>query len=150
METITNDKQFRALLDSLGIEQQRLLAYNIVKNVIHLCTDKRIDKALSSVEDKQSTAEDRDNIYKQIKIISTGSYTDCGSEVDWKQQAEHFVISAMVASLTPEHLIEQGKNLVWKTAMQARMANNCEMIEKESAEIVNEAAKQYKLAEAFL
>jgi len=89
------------------------------------------------------------NTYKQVKTIATKTYTDCGSETDWNEQAEHFVASAAMACLTPENLISKGKSLVWKTAMQARMAKNCAMIEKDSGDVDNEALKQYKLAEQF-
>ncbi|MFK5986223.1 MAG: hypothetical protein QM479_12485 [Pseudomonadota bacterium] len=150
MTNITNDKQLRAQLDSLDLQQQRLLAVLLVKSVIYLSSDGSIEKAINIAKDPNSTATDMLNAYKQVKTISTKSYTDCGSETDWKEQAEHFVASSAMACLTPENLITQGKSLVWKTAMQARMAKNCEMIEKDSGEVDNEALKQYKLTEQFL
>jgi hypothetical protein len=150
MTTITNDKELRTQLDSLEIDQQRLLAYKLVRSVIHLCSDIRIEKAISAVESSDASDDDRLNAYKQVKLISTDSYTDCGSEVDWKDQAEHFVMAAATASLTPENMIGTGKSLIWQTAMQAGMANNCEMIEKDGVDIENEAVQQYKLTEEFI
>jgi hypothetical protein len=150
MTLITNDKQLRAQLDSLDLEQQRLLAVLLVKSVIHLSSATQLTKAISVAEDPSSSVDDRLNAYKQVKTISTKSYTDCGSETDWKEQAEHFVAASAMACLTPENLLTQGKSLVWKTAMQARMAKNCEMIEKDSGDVDNEALKQYKITEQFL
>ena len=149
MTAITNDKQLHAKLETLDLEQQRLLAVQFVRNIIYLSSDSRIEKAIAVVEEPNLTMDDIFNAYKQVKTIATKSYTDCGSETDWKEQAEHFVASAAMACLTPESLIAKSKSLVWKTAMQARMAKNCEMIEKESAEVDNEAQKQYHLAEQF-
>jgi len=149
MTSITNDKQLRNKLDSLDLQQQRLLAALLVKSIIHLSSDSSIVKAISVVEDSNSSELEMENAYKQVKTITTKSYTDCGSETDWKEQAEHFVAAAAMACLTPENLIAKGKSLVWKTAMQARMAKNCEMIEKDSGDVDNEAIKQYKLAEQF-
>jgi len=149
MTTITNDKQLRSKLDSLDIQQQRSLAILLVESVIHLSSDTGIKKAMSIEEDPESSSDEKLSAYKQVKTIATKSYTDCGSETDWNEQAEHFVASAAMACLTPENLISKGKSLVWKTAMQARMAKNCAMIEKDSGDVDNEALKQYKLAEQF-
>jgi len=149
MTAITNDKLLRSKVDSLSLQQQRLLAVSLVESVIHLSSDARIKNAMAIAEDPNSKSNARLDAYKQVKTIVTKSYTDCGSETDWKEQAEHFVASAALASLTPENLISKGKSLVWKTAMQARMAKNCEMIEKDSGDVDNEALKQYKLAEQF-
>ncbi len=150
MTAITNDKQLRMQLDSLDISQQRLLAVLFIKNVIHLTNDAQIKKAIEVAENPDSSENDLLTAYKQIKSIATKSYTDCGSETDWKQQAEHFVAVALMACLTPENQLAQGKSLVWKTAMQTRMAKNCEMIEKDSGEIDNESIKQYQMVEQFL
>jgi len=149
MTAITNDKQLHAMFETLDLEQQRLLAVQFVKNIIYLSSDPRIEKALGIVENADMNRDDLLSAYKQVKTIATKSYTDCGSETDWNEQAEHFVASAAMACLTPENLITEGKSLVWKTAMQARMAKNCEMIEKDTGEVDNEALKQYKLAEEF-
>jgi len=55
-----------------------------------------------------------------------------------------------MACLTPRTQLTKGKSLVWKTAMQTRMAKNCEMIEKDSGDIDNESIKQYQLTTQFL
>ncbi len=147
---ITNDKQLRQKLDSLNMSQQRSAAVLFIKNIIYLNTDVQIQKALEIAENTDSSEEDRLTAYKQVKSIATKSYTDCGHETNWKQQAEHFVASAVMACLTPDNQLTPSRNLVWKTAMQTRMAKNCEMIEKDSAEVDNESVKQYQLLEQFL
>jgi len=149
MTAISNDKQLRSKLDSLDIEQQRILGAQFVRSIIHLSSDNRIGKALDIAENARSLEEEQFNAYKMLKTIATKSYTDCGSETDWIEQAEHFVASAAMACLTPDRLITKGKSVAWKTAIQARMAKNCEMIEKDSGEIDNEALKQYRMAEEF-
>lgn len=150
MTSITNDKQMRQKLDSLDTQQQRLAAVLFIKNIIHLNTDRQIQKAIDVAENPASSRDELLSAYKQVKSIATKSYTDCGHETDWKQQAEHFFAAAVMACLTPDNQLTHGKNLVWKTAMQIRMAKNCEMIEKDSAEVDNESVKQYQLLEQFL
>jgi len=149
MTAITNDKQLREKLDSLDLEQQRLLAAQFVRNVINLSADKTVEKVLVVAEDASSSEDEQFNAYKLVKTIATKSYTDCGSETDWQEQAEHFVASAAMACLTPESLLAKGKSLAWKTAMQARMAKNCQMIEQDSGDIDNEAQRQYQMAQDF-
>jgi len=148
--SITNDKQLRQQLDALDISQQRSIALLFVKNIMHLNTNEQIQKLLDTADHPDSNDQDLATTYKQIKSIATQTYTDCGSETDWQQQAEHFIATSLMACLTPEKLLSKGKSLVWKTAMQTRMAKNCEMIEQDSGDIDNEATKQYQLAEQFL
>lgn len=150
VSSITNDKQLRQQLDALDISQQRLVALLLIKSVLSLSTDSQIQKVLEIADNSASSEEELLAAFQQIKSIATKTYTDCGSETDWKQQAEHFVAAAVMACLTPENQLTKGKSLVWKTAMQARMAKNCEMIEKDSAEVDNESAKQYQLVMQFL
>ncbi|MFK5985314.1 MAG: hypothetical protein QM479_07790 [Pseudomonadota bacterium] len=150
MISISNDKQLRSYFDSLDLLQQRSLALIFINNISYLNSDERIEKIISEIPFfANNNEEERLNIYQKIKTIMIKSYTNCGSETDWKQQAEHFVAAAVVACLTPEQFISKGKSIVWKTAIQARMAKNCEMIEKDSAEVDSEAIKQYHLAEEF-
>jgi hypothetical protein len=150
MTSINNDKQLRAQLDKLDLVQQRKLALQFVKSVINLSHDERIYKAVQLVDKDNYSAEDLTHAYKQLKSITISTYTDCGSEPDWNEQAEHFVAAAAMACLAPESQLPQGKSLIWKTAIQARMARNCQMIECDSGDIDNEAANQYKLTEEFL
>ena len=149
VNVITNDKLLRKQLDLLDMSQQRLLAVLFIKSVIHLNSDAGIGKVILIAENPDSSEDELLNAYKQIKSIATRSYTSCGHETDWKQQAEHFVASAVMACLTPDEQLVQAKSLVWKTAMQTRMAKNCEMIENDSAEVDNEALKQYQIVEKF-
>jgi predicted transcriptional regulator len=51
--------------------------------------------------------------------------------------------------LTPDNLIAGNTNLAWKAAMQARMANNCLMMENDEAAQDNEAQRQYEITEKF-
>jgi len=149
MSTITNDKQLRQQFDLLDIHQQRLVAAQFIMSVVYLNTDRQIQKAVDLVESTDCNEKELERAFKQIKSLATRTYTDCGSDTDWKQQAAHFVATAMAACLTPENQLIRGKSLAWKTAMQARMAKNCEMIEKDSADVDNESIKQYLIVEQF-
>lgn len=146
--TIQNDKEFRTALDKLSVEQQRSLGALFVQSVKHLCDDQMIDRAIKAAPEQDSLA--MNEAFKQVKALATRTYTACGGDACWPEQAAHFVATAAKACLMPAEQIGSNANLAWRTAIQARLANNCEMIEKDSGEINSEAQKQYALTEEYL
>ncbi|MEJ2694476.1 MAG: hypothetical protein P8166_15960 [Candidatus Thiodiazotropha sp.] len=147
---ITNDQQMREALNNLTPQQQRELGGLYVSNVSHLSTDSRIRRALEVASKADSSATELEEVYKSVKAFATQSYTACGSDADWGAQAEHFVAAAAAACLAPQEHSATISNNAWKSAMQARMAKNCEMILNDTGEIANEAEQQYQIAEKFL
>ena len=147
---IQNDKEFRSALDSLSIGQQRALGALFVQRVQHLCDNPLINKAIDVAKSAALESVEIDEVFKEVRALSTQTYTACGGDACWPEQAAHFVATAAKACLTPEEQIGLKTNLAWKTAIQARLANNCEMIEQDSGEVNSEAQKQYVLTEEFL
>ncbi len=147
---ITNDQQLRGALSGLTPNQQRALGGLFVANVKHLSEDPRIERALQAAAKADIPALELEEAYKSVKAFATQSYTACGRDADWGAQAEHFVAAAATACLAPEEQAGSRSNNAWKSAMQARMAKNCEMILNDTGELDNEAEKQYRIAESFL
>jgi hypothetical protein len=147
---ITNDQQLRRALNGLNPQQQRVLGGLYVSNVSHLSGDPRIGRALEAAAKTGISTQELEETYKSVKAFATQSYTACGHDADWAAQAEHFVAAAAAACLIPEDQAGAKSNNAWKTAMQARMAKNCEMILNDAGELDNEAEKQYQIAEKFL
>ncbi|MET0068200.1 MAG: hypothetical protein ABW076_17790 [Candidatus Thiodiazotropha sp.] len=145
---ITNDQSFRDAINQLDPQQQRALAGQFVASVAHLSSDPRIVRAIKAASDTSLSAQETEDAYKAVKAFATQTYTACGQDADWGAQAEHFVAAAAAASLSSDD--PQDAKAVWKTAMQARMAKNCEMIQKDEGGVANEAENQYKLTEAAL
>ena len=150
MAKITNDQELRAALDTLNLEQQRALGARFANSVASLTENHRLQKSLEAAMEPDASDEDREESYRSAKSIAVKTYTACGRDADWKAQAEHFVAAACAAALTPDSLIIEKQNLAWKAAIQARMAQNCMMIESSEGEIVNEAANQYEMTEEYL
>ena len=146
---IANDQDLRAALDALPIAEQRVLGARFVENVAHLCQEPVIQRALDVVKNSQLSPTELAQVYKSVKSLAVQTYTNCGDETDWSEQAAHFVAIATRVCLTPEHQIGVKHNLAWKCAIQSRLAKNCEMIESRSGEVDNEAQKQYALAEKY-
>jgi len=56
----------------------------------------------------------------------------------------------VAAALTPDNLLPEKTNRAWKAAMQARMANNCELVESDDDTHGDEVQRQYAIADEFL
>jgi hypothetical protein len=147
---ITNDQQLREALSNLSGTQQRELGGRFVSSVSHLSADSRIARALEAAANTDIPAQELDEVYKSLKAFATQTYTACGQDADWAAQAEHFVAAAAAASLATEEQSGTQGNRAWKSAMQARMAKNCEMILNDEGGVDNEAEKQYEITEKYL
>lgn len=147
---ISNDQEFKNALNSLSLEQQRLLGARFVNSVIGLIDNPRLSSALGIAMDPESDQQACNDAYKVAKSIATKTYTACGRDADWVLQAEHFVAAACAAALTPKAVMTERFSPAWKAAIQARMARNCIMIGDESADVENEAERQYRLTLDFM
>ena len=149
MQDISNDKELRAALDRLSIEQQRVIGARFANSVSGINIDSSLTRALDIAMKSDSTPGDREDAYKAAKSIATRSYTACGQDVDWQAQAKHFVAAACSVVLAPEGLSSEISNIAWKAAIHARMAENCLMMETESGNSEGQARRQYEIARNF-
>jgi hypothetical protein len=149
MSNISNDQQLRAALNALALDQQRAIGGLFTNSVATLGRDPELARAIAATADRDISETEREEAFRLAKSIATKTYTACGRDADWLTQAEHFVAAACSAVLTPESQVDPKINLAWKAAIQARMAKNCLMMESDTAEIDNEAQKQYKIAQEF-
>jgi hypothetical protein len=149
MPTISTDHALKVTLEGLSREQQRVLGGQFVNSVSELCEDTRVQRAIEIAMDPDASSLDTEDAYRSAKAVAVKTYTDCGKDTDWLAQAAHFVAAAAAACLVPENL-QGNDNPAWKAAMQARMARNCELIERGDGGDHNEAEAQYEVANRFL
>jgi hypothetical protein len=150
MATISNDQDLRTLLNDLTDDQQRIIGARFAESVIHLSKDERVNRAISTGMRSDASPDELEDAYRAAKAHATKTYTACGTDTDWLAQADHFVAAATAAALTPDHLLAEKTNRAWKAAMQARMANNCELVETEDDSHSDEVQRQYGIADEFL
>ncbi len=151
MATITNDSEFKAVLSTLTIPQQRQVAALFIDSAMSLLDDTRLQNALNIVKKTNVSAEELVDSYKIAKTASTNTFTHCGKNADWLSQAKHFVATAVTTALSAEEQTVKENNIAWHTAMQIRMARTCEMIASgETTENDNEANVQYTILQGFL
>jgi hypothetical protein len=150
MPTISNDQDLRSLLNKLPAEQQRVIGARFAQSVVHLSRDERVNRAIDSALRTDAAPGELEDAYRAAKAYATKTYTDCGKDTDWLAQADHFVAAAAAAALTPDNLLAEKTNRAWKAAMQARMANNCELVESDDDTHGDEVQRQYAIADEFL
>jgi hypothetical protein len=150
MTEIENDYDLREALDCLSADRQRQLGGFFAESVLHLCRDPRVQKAVAIAVSPASTPLELEDAYTAAKSYARRTYTACGTDAHWLEQADHFVAAAVAAALLPEDQRPEVYNPAWKAAIQARMAKNCEMMEREEGEVDNEARRQYRITAAFM
>jgi hypothetical protein len=144
---ISNDIDFKASLSGLDAYQQRRVAVYFVENVLSLCNDARISAAIGTAKRVGVSDAELEPAYHAANTARVESFTQCGKETDWKDQAGHFVAKAALACVKPA---EPGINLAWEAAMSARMARTCEVIALGQGTENMEAEAQYRILYEYL
>jgi hypothetical protein len=144
---IDNDGEFKAALSYLSGAARRLAAARFAENVLSLGPDPRVKGAIDAAMRADITAAELAAAYQSARTASVESFTRCGSECNWNDQASHFVAEAGVACVQPD---KPGANPAWDAAMQARMARTCETIATGNGTDNAEAAAQYRILAEFL
>jgi hypothetical protein len=144
---ISNDSEFKAALSFLSGAARRLAAAQFAENVLALGPDPRIKGAIDAAKRADITAAELASAYQTARAASVESFTRCGRECNWNDQAGHFVAEAGVACVQPD---KPGANPAWDAAMQARMARTCETIATGRGTDNTEAAAQYRILAEFL
>jgi 3'-phosphoadenosine 5'-phosphosulfate (PAPS) 3'-phosphatase len=144
---IDNDANFKEALRGLSSAEQRQLAARFAENVLPLCEDARVQRAVKAAKRSDITEDELAEAFQSAKAASVDSYTRCGHECNWNTQAGHFVAEAALTCLKPA---EAGGNAAWEAAMQARMARICETVAAGNGTDNAEPAAQYRIATEFL
>jgi hypothetical protein len=143
---IQTDSQFRSALDKLPPPKQRELAARFTESVAALCHDPRLNGVLTAARRSDISDIELNAIYQSAKSACVESYTQCGKDTDWMNQAGHFVCEAAKCCVKPA---ESGHNLAWDAAMYARMARTFETIAKGEGTQNRETELQYRLVDEY-
>jgi hypothetical protein len=145
---ITNDKDFKAALAKLSPIEQRQVAARFVQRVFALSGDVRVKAALDMALRPDISDAELAVISHAANTARVESYTQCGKETDWNDQAGHFVAKAAATCVRPAI---EGQNLAWDTAMQVRVARTCDAAAADNAaDHHREAEEQYAILDAYL
>jgi hypothetical protein len=130
MNDISNDGDFKRVLEHLGPLQQRQVAAMFVKHVLPLCADKRLERVIRIVADADATDEELAGALKTAHAVTFDCHTRCGAEGHWTDQAGYFVARAAVAASTQLENSRTG-GPAWQAAMSARMAHTSMLIDED-------------------
>jgi len=133
MSDISNDADFRRVLQGLGSLQQRQVAARFVEHVLPLSGDDRLDRVIKTVADKDASEDELASALKSAKAATFDSHARCGAEGHWSEQAGYFVARAAVAASTPPAQSRVG-GPAWQAAMSARMAHTSMLIDDDSSQ----------------
>jgi phosphohistidine phosphatase SixA len=133
MNDINNEADFKRILESLGVLQQRQVAALFVKHVVNLSDDKRLDRVIKTAADAEATEEELAAALKTAHAVTFDSHARCGAEGHWSDQSGYFVARAAVAAMTSIGHSRVG-GPAWQAAMSARMAYTSMLIDDESGE----------------
>ncbi len=146
MSIISNDPEFRAELNKLAIPQQRAVAALFVENVLDLYNDERVRRAIKQAENPEAAEDELQMVYKAAKAARVESYTRCGADGDWRDQAGHFVAKAAATCVMPN----AKDSLAWEVAMHCRMARTCANIAHGESSDKGENQAQYRVLVEFV
>ncbi len=145
--SIGNDREFKDRLSSLSVAQQRVVAARFAENVQNLSSDPRVIAAVNSAKRPDISDAELGVVFQAAKSASVESYTQCGKEADWGNQAGHFIAEAAMICVRPA---ERAGSLAWDVAMAARMARTCATIATGQGTENREAQQQYRILDEFL
>lgn len=149
MIEVTNDTQFREVLNGLSLSEQRNLGARFINLVMALSDDDRIDFAVRTATNKDASADELAAAFKAAKASALDCHTRCGADADWSEQAGYFVARAASAIVAPEKA-NRKENPAWTAAMNCRMASTCSMIDSSADEESQESEKQYGILKHYM
>lgn len=130
MDKITNIESFKKALSSLSLAQQRQVGGRFVANVLDL-TDGRCTKQAQSIAEKSDiTPEELEMAYHAVHAVYVATHPRSHfSELDYDQQAAHFVAEACMTCVAPTFAEQRIYHMAENAASYCRMARICSSIE---------------------
>jgi hypothetical protein len=144
--TISNDQEFKSALAGLSGRERRQAVALLVQQALDLCSDLRVKGGLDVAGRIDASEAELAVAAAAVNSARVESYTQCGHNADWTNQAGHFVARAAQECVRPEVSLTEA----WEAAMQARMARICQHIAAGEGTGNREAEAQYRALETYL
>lgn len=132
MSAISTMKEFKDALETLSLDQQRIIAARFVADVLDLTDDESLKHAQQIAARRDASPEELMAAYHAARHVAVKSSIHSEWElVDWHKQAQHFVAMACAESLAPAHQGVKWRHLAWNVAHHCRMARTCASVDHE-------------------
>ncbi len=126
MLKINSNANFRKALESLSLQQQRLVGARFIANVLDLTDDKHIIQAQSVAANSDATAEELHEAYQSAHASYMRTHPNSlMAELEWEKQTEHFITKACMACLAPTYPEASTHDLAQRVSMYCQMARTC-------------------------
>jgi hypothetical protein len=143
MSKISTMKEFKEGLQSLSLDQQRVVAARFVAEVLDLTDDERVKQAQKVAADPNAAPESLMSAYHSVWHAALESSVHSDMElIDWRKQTAHFVARACAESLAPAHHGLAWRHLAYNVASHCRMARLCSSVEHEEEQPSLAAAEE--------
>ncbi len=132
MTKISTTKEFKQALESLSLDQQRIVAARFVAEVLDLTDDVRIKQAQEVAADPKATPEALMTAYHSAwhAAMEYSLHSDL-ELINWHKQTSYFVAKACAESLAPAHQGIAWRHLAFNVASHCRMARLCDNVAQE-------------------
>jgi dihydroorotase len=160
MPTNFNNKTFIKTLSSLAVPQQRRVASRFIEKVLDIADERCLDNIVKLFSNQDISAQDLEASYRRARSIyvDTHPHSDL-SELNFLQQAKHFVAEACMTCVAPVYEEAKVCHLAQKVAMYCRMARayanmdneeNSPDFSKAEESTKQSIEEQYAILQAFL
>ena len=143
MSQISNDTEFKQVLQNLDATQQRTVAALFIEHVLSLSNDDRVKRVVKVATDLSASEGEISDALRSAKAATMDCSTRCGAEGNWTDQPGYFVARAAVAAVTPPEQSKAG-GPAWQAAMSSRMAQTSILIDDDSDEAPTHSENEWQ------
>jgi len=160
MSKIATGEACRKAFASLSLAQQRRVGARFVGNVLDLTDDPQVKLGREIAGKEGVTADELNDAYERVHAAYLATHPRSGcTELDYKQQAAHFVAEACMICLSPTYPERHTPHVADRVAMYCQMARHFSAIKQQEGypkfDGVEEAVKkevdtQYQILSEYL
>jgi len=160
MSKILTSEECRKAFTSLSLAQQRRVGARFVGNVLDLTDDPQVKKGQEIAGKAGVTADELNDAFERVRAVYLATHPRSGcTELDYKQQAAHFVAEACMICLAPTYHERHTAHVAGRVAMYCQMARHFSAIQQKGGypkfDGVEEAVKkevdtQYQILSEYL
>jgi len=131
MSKIATGEACRQAFASLSLAQQRRVGARFVGNVLDLTDDPQVKNGQEIAGKEGVTADELNDAYESVHAAYLATHPRSGcTELDYKQQAAHFVAEACMICLSPTYPERHTPHVADRVAMYCQMARHFSAIKQ--------------------
>jgi hypothetical protein len=160
MAKISTSEECRNAFASLSLGQQRRVGARFVGNVLDLTDDPHVKNGQEIAGKAGVSADELNDAYHRVHAVYLATHPRSGcTELDYKQQAAHFVAEACMICLSPTYPERHTAHIADRVAMYCQLARHFSAVRQEGGypkfdgveeAVKNEVDSQYEILSKYL